>query len=90
MYRTPEWRRLRAGCLKAEPLCRECRRAGRATPATTADHITPHRGDPALFFNAANLQPLCDVHHGDKQRIEHGGRPRTPVGVDGWPLQDGR
>ena len=88
-YRTAAWLSLRAALLTAEPLCRECRRFGRATPATTADHVVPHRGDKALFFDAANLQPLCDAHHTDKQRIECGGPQRAPIGVDGWPLRDG-
>lgn len=85
-YRTAGWRALRSAQLKREPLCRMCAKAGRRTKATTADHIEPHRGDRALFFNLSNLQSLCEIHHGDKQRIENGGRPRTPVGIDGWPL----
>jgi 5-methylcytosine-specific restriction endonuclease McrA len=85
-YRTRDWFRLRAAQLRREPWCRECARAQRQTPATTADHIRPHRGNAALFFDPANLQSLCDIHHGDKQRVENGGVQRTPVGVDGWPL----
>src|SRR6266404_1730756 len=30
--------------LRIEPLCRLCLEAGRVTPATVADHVTPHRG----------------------------------------------
>jgi 5-methylcytosine-specific restriction protein A len=85
-YRTKGWLTLRAAQLKREPFCRECSKAGRRTSATTADHIEPHRGDRRLFFDRNNLQSLCDIHHGDKQRIENGGVARTPVGVDGWPL----
>jgi 5-methylcytosine-specific restriction enzyme A len=84
-YRTAGWRELRRRQLEREPLCRTCARARRSTPATTADHVTPHRGDRALFFNPANLQSLCDIHHTDKQRIENGGKERTPIGADAGP-----
>ena len=33
------WRKLRAQILMDEPLCRECRKAGRIVPATDVDHI---------------------------------------------------
>jgi len=29
------------------------------TPATQTDHVVPHRGDRALFWNVANWQSLC-------------------------------
>ncbi|WP_274631209.1 HNH endonuclease [Arvimicrobium flavum] len=37
------------------------------------DHIFPHRGDEALFWDRSNWQPLChDDHDIVKQREEHG------------------
>lgn len=30
------------------------------TPARVVDHITPHRGDVALFWDESNWQALCD------------------------------
>jgi 5-methylcytosine-specific restriction protein A len=57
---------LRAQCLRRDPLCVMCRRAGIVVPATDADHVVPHRGDPALFWNLANLQGLCGPCHGRK------------------------
>lgn len=67
------WRRRRAEQLRREPLCRlhlEVR--GEVVAATVADHITPHRGDPALFEGP--LQSLCtDCHNSVKQSIEKGG-----------------
>ncbi len=84
-YFTGTWRRLRTAHLAGEPWCRTCALAGRRTPGSTVDHITPHRGDWALFTDRSNLQTLCDIHHGDKQRIERGGRPRAVIGADGWP-----
>lgn len=85
-YRTADWFRLRAQCLKRDPYCVMCLRAGRRTPSTTADHVRPHRGDRSLFLSLANLQGLCDAHHTDKQRIENGGAERVPIGADGWPM----
>ncbi len=56
--------------------------------ATVVDHIKPHRGDPSLFFGAANLQSLCKWHHdGDKQRMDMGQVVRR-IGVDGYPIED--
>lgn len=88
-YWTPEWRHLRKAHLAKEPNCRACARAGRKTKGTTVDHIVPHRGNRALFLDPSNLQSLCSIHDGDKQRIERGGKPKTPVGPDGWPLSQG-
>ena len=83
-YREKIWLELRRAQLEREPWCRMCL-PFRRSKATTADHIKPHRGDRALFLNPANLQSLCDIHHGDKQRIEAGGKVKLPIGADGWP-----
>lgn len=43
--------------------------------ASVVDHIEPHRGDQALFWNKTNWQSLCRTHHSaDKQREEAAGR----------------
>lgn len=73
-YKTARWQRLRLDQLVAEPLCATCLKAGRVTPATVADHPTPHRGDYDLFWNQP-LQSLCDqapwrCHSRQKQREE--------------------
>jgi len=40
-----------------------------------ADHITPHRGDEFLFWDAGNLQCLCKpCHDRHKQRQERRGQ----------------
>lgn len=40
-----------------------------------------------LFFEPSNLQSLCGIHHtSEKQRIEAGSKAKSPVGLDGWPL----
>ena len=53
------WQMARKQFLASHPLCVECQRAGKLTPATVVDHIQPHRGDQALFWDENNWQPLC-------------------------------
>lgn len=54
------WRRARVAYLAEHPLCAECARHGRVTPARVVDHVTPHRGDDGLFWDQGNWQSLCD------------------------------
>lgn len=54
------WRRAREAFLLEHPLCAECTRQGRVTPARVVDHVQPHRGDHTLFWDEANWQALCD------------------------------
>jgi 5-methylcytosine-specific restriction protein A len=65
------WNRARRLFLSEHPLCRMCQAHGIITPATVVDHVVPHRGDPSLFWDRNNWQPLCKRHHDrDKQRLE--------------------
>ena len=65
------WRRARHVYLIEHPLCCYCQREDRLRPASVVDHITPHRGDDALFWNPDNWQPLCaPCHDSAKQREE--------------------
>ena len=70
------WRKRRAQQLQDEPLCRLCKQLrGVVTPATVADHITRHRGDPELFEGP--LQSLCKPCHDSwKQEQETTGHIR--------------
>ena len=61
-----EWRRARKAFLQQNPLCSECRKAGKLTPATVVDHIIPHRGDKRLFWDEKNWQSLCKSCHDKK------------------------
>lgn len=63
-----EWDQRRARILKSEPLCRQCRKDGRAVVATTVDHIVPkHKGGGD---EDTNLQPLCNPCHKAKTARE--------------------
>ncbi len=67
-YRTARWSAIRARQLMAQPLCKACEKQGRVTPARDVDHIEPHRGDLAKFWDTNNLQSLCPSCHGAKTR----------------------
>lgn len=81
LYDSDRWRMMRAEQLLREPFCRECATAGIRTRANTADHITPHRGDPTLFYDPDNLQSLCQSCHSRKTMEERTARrrPLPPV-----------
>lgn len=81
------WQQARRAFLSEHPLCRLCEEEGRVTAATVVDHITPHKGDEALFWDRANWQSLCASHHSsDKQRIEKSGRARLTFDANGRPI----
>ena len=61
-----KWRRISKLYLKAHPLCCECRRQGKLTPATVVDHIVPHRGNQKLMWDGSNWQSLCKQCHDRK------------------------
>ena len=61
-----EWRRARKAFLQKHPLCAECGKEGKLTPATVVDHIIPHRGNKRLFWDEHNWQPLCKDCHDRK------------------------
>ena len=60
------WRKARTAFLQRNPLCNECMKRGKITPATVVDHIIPHRGDRKLFWDESNWQPRCKCCHDRK------------------------
>lgn len=74
LYNTPQWRRARAAYLAQNPLCVRC-----GGLSEVVDHIRPHRGNYAAFWDAeGNWQALCKRCHDRKTATEDGafGRPR--------------
>jgi 5-methylcytosine-specific restriction endonuclease McrA len=72
------WAKARASHLARSPLCRYCEvgafGAKRVTAATIVDHLYPHRGDRALFWQTRFWVSACgDCHAGPKQAVEHRG-----------------
>ena len=68
------WRKARKRYLEAHPLCVECLKDGRYVKATDVDHIKAHRGDPVLFWDESNWQPLCKRCH-DRKTGREDSRP---------------
>ena len=75
-YKTSRWQRLRWYVLTAAQfVCAMCHRLEGKSSELVADHITPHKGDEALFWDQANIQCLCRAcHDGTKKRMERSGR----------------
>lgn len=76
LYNSRAWRKLRDEvyardaytCQKTGELC-----LGKhpAPNSPVADHIIPHRGDPALFWDKGNIQTVSKAYHDShKQREE--------------------
>ena len=81
-----KWQKYRAGYLRSHPLCSMHMKRGLVVEATVVDHIKPHKGDQALFWDPANHQALCKAcHDSHKKRFEISG---VEVGCDvnGMPI----
>ncbi|ARU02982.1 HNH endonuclease [Yoonia vestfoldensis] len=66
LYRTKRWREAAKAHLRRHPLCRDCEELGALVEAREVDHIVPHRGDPAKFWDRGNWQGLCKSCHSRK------------------------
>jgi gluconate kinase len=68
------WDKARITFLKSRPFCAICAKIGRQTRATVVDHIKPHKGNQALFWDSKNnWQPACKPCHDRKTAVENGG-----------------
>lgn len=81
-----KWQKARAGWLRSHPLCAYCMRQGKFVEAAVVDHIVPHRGDQALFWNRTNWQSLCKVCHDRIKAAEERSGRISGCGLDGLPL----
>jgi len=72
------YRKARKYFLGRNPLCVRTSTPQRPVIATILDHITPHRGDYALFWDQSNWQALSKVAHDKKTSSEDGafGNPK--------------
>jgi 5-methylcytosine-specific restriction enzyme A len=84
-YHTRRWKTRRRLQILHHPLCVMCTALGKAEPATIADHVVPHRGDPNLFW-LGELQSLCTLHHESTKKREEARGYSSAVGKDGFPL----
>ena len=78
-YKTARWQRLRREVLLRDAyICRQTGvmlQDGRDAPnSAVVDHIRPHRGDPAMFWDPENLQSVAKSWHDrEKQKAERSG-----------------
>ncbi len=86
LYATSVWKAMRMAQLNAHPLCIMCEQAGTVTAAKVADHIIPHKGDSALFYDASNLQSLCKTHHDSSKHRDEVRGYTGGCGLDGVPI----
>ena len=70
---TRAWSRAAKAFLAENPLCVRCVEAGFLVAAVVVDHIDPHKGDQAKFWDGANWQSLCKSCHDAKTATEDGG-----------------
>lgn len=86
-YKTARWLRVRERVLRRDDyMCRECRRYGKTTAATTVHHVYPREQYPELRYSANNLISLCAachnaMHNRDDNSLTDAGRAwceRTP------------
>ena len=86
LYDTRRWRRLSRAFLGRNPLCKMCEQIGRTRLAVLVDHIKPHKGDEALFWDEDNWQGLCKTDHdAAKAEFENSGTLRG-CDIHGVPL----
>lgn len=65
LYNNVRWRAASRSFLARNPICVRCTQL-----ADVVDHITPHRGDYILFWDATNWQSLCKRCHDRKTSTE--------------------
>ena len=86
------WQQARAAflALPENVLCKDPdgRHVGVYKLATEVDHIVPHRGDLALFWDTSNWQGLCTSCHSCKTAREDGGFGRMGGGGSKSPTTD--
>lgn len=72
-YKSKKWKSKRQLILRRdEYLCRECKRYGKITPATTVHHILPIEQRPDLKLNSQNLISLCNECHNKMHDRDNG------------------
>jgi 5-methylcytosine-specific restriction enzyme A len=73
-------------------LCVDCKALGKIVRSEVTDHIVPHNGDLALFWDRSNWAGRCWSHHSEKSRADQTGNPRRIKGgcdPSGMPVDPG-
>jgi 5-methylcytosine-specific restriction protein A len=80
-----KWQKARETFLKRNPLCSFCEQENKIVAASVVDHIKPHLGDQALFWDTANWQPLCKPCHDSTKKIMENRGVRLGADENGKP-----
>ncbi len=68
---TTRWDKACATFKQRHPYCLGCQALGKRMATQVVDHVEPHKGDQAKFWNTAMWQPACVWHHEViKKRLE--------------------
>ena len=70
VYNSNRWRKLRAMKRSQDPMCEQCAREGRITPAQQVDHREPIARRPDRVWDLTNLESLCIPCHSRKTFCE--------------------
>ena len=75
-YQNPTWRKLRDTYIHKHPICEECLKQGKVTPATDVHHmISPFQHGEIkynLLLDYDNLMALCKDCHGKLHAAQQG------------------
>lgn len=74
------WQKASKAYLRAHPLCQceDCQEGKKQLkPSQVVDHIVPHKGDMALFWDSSNWQAMNKECHDRKTAREDGGFGNT-------------
>ena len=75
-YNTTKWRKARLAHLQKEPLCQECLKKGKITPADSVHHkVSPFKDmkiNWTLGLDDNNLESICQECHAELHAKEQG------------------
>ena len=69
-YGSKPWRAVRASHLAEFPLCAECEKAGKLTPADTVHHKVERLIAPDLALDTDNLESSCSPCHTRRHKMQ--------------------
>ena len=80
-YKKKKWEKKRNIILKRDDyLCQECKKYGRAEPATTVHHIIPIDVDMTKALDSNNLISLCNKCHNEMH--DRGSKALSQKGIE--------
>ena len=75
-YQSADWRNTRESYMHSNPLCEECLKKGKVTPATSVHHIkSPFKNGEVnrfLLLDNENLMSVCHECHADIHNRQEG------------------